>query len=151
MNKVYTVKNAVAFPLVLALALFGAACSNPVEDDDHHEEAAGLVVEDLQGNVLASVNASRAVTGGITLQAGQEREVRVTFVAADGDRITLDGDEFGLDATVANTGVATWTQVADTGGRIAGASAGSTTVVFDLTHGGHPDYRSPEIPVTVTP
>lgn len=150
MNKVYAAKNAIAFPLVLALALFGVACSNPVEDDDHHEEAAGVVVEDLQGNVLARVDASRNVTGSITLQSGQEREVRVTFLADDGDRIALDDDEFGLDATVANTGVATWTQVAETGGRLAGTSVGSTTIAFDLTHGGHPDYTSPAIPVTVT-
>lgn len=149
MNKVYAAKNAIAFPLVLALALFGAACENPVEDHDDHEDAAGVVVEDLQGNVLARVDASRNVTGGITLQSGQQREVRVTFLADDGDRIVLE-DEFGLDATVANTGVATWTQIAHTGGRLAGTSVGSTTITFDLTHGGHPDYTSPAIPVTVT-
>lgn len=133
----------------LTLSLSLAACGNPVEREDHHE-AAGLVVEDAQGAVLARVDQNRAVTGGITLKSGEAREVRVFFVEADGERIALDGREFSLRATVQNTGVATWTKLAEDRGRIGGASAGSTTIRFDMMHGGHPDYRGEPIPVTVT-
>lgn len=45
-----------------------------------------------------------------------------------------------------NTGVATWTRLAENRGRVRGTSVGSTTVVFDVMHGGHPDYTAPGIP-----
>ena len=136
--------------LALALALPAAACNNPVDREDDHHEAAGLVVEDAQGAVLARVDANRTVTGSIPVQNGQDRELRVFFLDEDGDRIPLAGDEFSLGATVQNTAVAAWTKLAEDRGRVSGRAVGSTTIRFDLMHGGHPDYSAPEIPVSVT-
>lgn len=136
--------------LAMIVALSAAACDNPVGDEDH-EEAAGLVVEDAQGNPLATVDANRNVTGSVTVAAGQNREIRVFFVDEHGDRITLDGSEFTLRGTSAAAAVATWTKLSESSGRVAGVSAGATVIVFDLMHGGHPDYSAPGIPVTVTP
>lgn len=135
---------------VLALALSAAACDNPVEREEEHHEAAGLVVEDAQGAVLARVDRNRNVTGSITLRNGQDREIRVFFVDEDGGRITLGGDEGSLQGTVQNTAVAAWTKLAEDRGRLSGRAVGSTTIRFDLMHGGHPDYTAPDVPVTVT-
>ena len=151
MNTRFTSSRALLFPFVVTLSLATGACDNPVEDEEHPgDEASSVVIEDPQGTVIASMDRNRNVTGSITVRNGQEREIRVVFRAEDGDRIEATG-ELSLRGTMANTGIASWTQIANTGGRVAGRSVGTTSITFDLLHGGHPDFSSQPIPVTVTP
>ncbi len=136
--------------VLAATAMLGACDSDGTGPEDDHDEAAGLVVLDQNDAVIASVNASRQVTGSLTVPAGQARHLEVWFVAEDGDRFQPDGDEHTLDWTVANEAIA----VIDSHGDhmdLDGVAAGSTTVVFSILHGSHSDYDSPAIPITVTP
>ncbi|MBB4637140.1 hypothetical protein [Longimicrobium terrae] len=138
--------------LVLAATAMLAACDDDgTGPDDHdHDEAAGLVILDQNNATVVSVNASRQVTGSLSVKAGQAKHLEVWFVAEDGDRFQPDGAEHTLDWTVANESIA----VIDSHGDhmdLDGVAAGSTAVVFSILHGNHSDYDSPSIPITVTP
>ena len=137
---------------VLAAAALLAACGDGTGPDHEHEEAVGMVITDQNNATLVSVNASRQVTGSLTVAAGAGRHLSVWFLAADGDRFQIadDDDEHSLDWTVANENVALIDAHA---GHLDldGVAAGSTTVVFHIMHGNHSDYDSPAIPITVTP
>lgn len=120
------------------------------DDDNGHDEAVGMVITDQNNTTLVSVNASRQVTGTLTVARGAARHLEVYFLDEDGDRFQVDGDDHTLDWTVANTGIA----MIDSHGDhldLDGVAAGSTTVVFSIMHGNHSDYDSPTIPITVTP
>lgn len=138
--------------LALSLALGVAACDDSTTEPDEHREASGLVILDESDNVLAAVNASRQVTGSLTVAAGQAKHLDFYFVDEDGDRFQLEpGDaEYSLAWTVANENVAV-IDSHDGHMDLDGVSAGATTVEFRLMHGNHPDYRAPLIPITVTP
>lgn len=136
--------------LAFALALSAAACDSTTEPDEH-QEAVGVVITDQNDATLVTINAARQVTGSLTVAAGAARALEVYFVDEDGDRFQLEaGGEHTLAWQVANQAVA---QIGMHDGHLDldGVSAGSTTVVFSLMHGGHADYETPAIPIVVTP
>jgi hypothetical protein len=137
--------------LAVLLSAGVAACDSTTEPDHDHEEAVGLVVVDhATDQTLVTVNASRQVTGSLSVQAGQGRAIEVWFVDEDGDRFQLDGDDHTLDVRVADAARA---RIESHGDHLdlEGLQAGATTVIFAIEHGGHDDYESPDIPITVTP
>lgn len=137
--------------LAVLLAATVAACDDDATGAEEHREAAGLVVVDEATNAdLVTVNAARQVTGTLTVPAGGERAVEVYFVDEDGDRFQLDDGDEELRWTVANTAIADF-EAHDGHLDMVGKVAGNTTVLFRIWHGGHSDYDSPNIPVTVTP
>ena len=145
-------KGALLGRLALAVLLSGgvAACDSSTEPEDH-EEAVGVVVLDrATKQTLVTVNASRQVTGSLSVKAGAERAIEVWFVAEDGDRFLPDEDDHKLAIRVAD---ATRARIESHGDHmdLVGLQAGATTVVFAVEHGGHDDYRSEAIPITVTP
>lgn len=134
--------------LALSLAFGAAACSDSTGVE--HADAEGLEIVDAATNqVIVRVNAQRQVTGGLSVAAGGERAIEIHFLDDDGDRMALDSDET-LTWTIANPAIAA---LGEHGGHhdLEGLQAGSTTVEFQITHGGHFDYQSPLIPITVTP
>jgi hypothetical protein len=151
MFAIKNLRSATRAALVLALAATAAGCqSSTGPDDDDHQEAVGMVITNQNNVTLASVNAQRQVTGGLTVAAGQSQHLNVYFVDEDGDRFEVDDDDYTLDWKVANEAVA----VIDAHAGhydLDGKAAGATTVVFSILHGNHSDYDSPAIPITVTP
>jgi hypothetical protein len=145
-------KGALLGRLALAVLLSGgaAACDSSTEPEDHDEAVGVVVLDRATKQTLASVNANRQVTGSLSVKAGAERAIEVWFVAEDGDRFQPDEDDHKLGIRVADTGRARIEKHGDHADLV-GVQAGSTTVVFAVEHGGHDDYRSEPIPITVTP
>jgi len=140
--------------LALAVLLSAgiAACSSSTGPNDHeHGEAVGLVVVDrATRDTLATVNASRQVTGGLEVEVGDDRALEVWFVDEDGDSFQPDGAHLTLGIRVADEAVAGIHAHGDHLD-LEGLKVGTTTVVFAVVHGSHDDYTSPAIPVTVRP
>jgi hypothetical protein len=139
--------------LVLALtALLAAGCSDSTGPEEEHLEAAGMQILNQAGTVLASVNAQRQVTGSLSVRAGQEQTLEIFFVDEEGDRFRIEESdaEHSLAWTVANQTIAE-IEAHEGHHDLIGKQAGSTTVVFRVMHGGHSDYDSPAIPITVAP
>jgi hypothetical protein len=136
---------------LLATTVLAACGDDGTGPEDDHQEAVGMVIT-RDNATLVSVNSARQVTGSLTVGAGSGDHFNVFFVDEDGDRFQLeeDDDEHSLAWTVANESVA---HVHSHGDHLdlEGVAAGSTTVVFSIMHGGHSDYDSPPIPITVTP
>ncbi len=140
----------------LALALASSACKDSTGPDDDHHEPAGLRAT-LGGTTVVSVNASRQVTGSFTVSAGTTTgPITVEFLTDDGDVIQPDAEEYlGVEVDAP----ALVTVVQNPGGsftmQLTGLVAGATTVRLQLMHGafpgGHPDYTSPNIALTVAP
>ena len=137
--------------LALAALVMGLAACEGTTDAEDHDEAEGIaIVDEATNQTLVTVNAQRQVSGLLTVRAGEERAIEVFFVSADGTRFRADGDDHTLGFTVANTAVA---RIAEHDGHLDldGVAPGSTTARFQLVHGGHNDYESPDVPITVTP
>jgi hypothetical protein len=140
--------------LIPLLAIGIAACKddNPVTPGpDDHEEAEGLVIS-RGSNDLVTVSEG-TVTGSLSVKADQRTEnLTIWFLDADGDRFQPDDTTKTLEFTVAKSDIA---EIEREAGRwtfqLKGKSAGSTTLEVRLMHAGHPDFRTPAIPVTVTP
>lgn len=142
--------------LVTAFLLLagGAACSSSTGPGDHPEPA-GLLIEAL-GEAVISIGPDRVVTGTITVAAGLSTPLlNITFFDADGTPLTLAEDEY-VRVEINSPLVVSLQQVP--GGnnvvQLTGLTAGTSSVRISLMHGtfpgGHADYVSPNIPVTVT-
>lgn len=139
-------------PALLVAAL--AACDNPVEHDDDHEEAVGVVVTDLAGVTLATYTPGAwtfASGDALHLHPGEELAVKIFFLAEDGDRFQLPhtGAEHTLRVDVANQAVVEYHAHGDHGDFEA-IAVGETTAKIQLYHGGHPDFETTGLPIEVT-
>lgn len=142
-------------PLVAAVVLLSAACDNPVQPEDHPEAGGVLIRAAGTGAVLAlSVGANVAFSEPLELTASEVLEVEILFLdASDPDDLELafhpDEDEGeSLSVVVANEAIVTYADHDDHGDFTAHA-AGETTVTIELLHGGHPDFRSGPLTITV--
>jgi hypothetical protein len=145
-----------ALSTVLTLVgLTAAACSNPVQPEDH-PEAGGIVIFSAGTNtVLAqSVGANVDFTMSLDLTVGTPLEVEVMFLdVSDPTNLSLafhpHADEGeSLRVTIANTAVVDYHDH-DDHGDFEPVAAGTTTVRFELMHGGHADFRSGLLTVVV--
>jgi hypothetical protein len=139
-----------ALALLLAVTpLALGACSNPVEEE-HEDHAVGLLFVDAQGQEVARVNieASPDVTGQFTIAAGATQTLQVFALAEDGDRIEIDGEEFGLEVDPIAGGVATASVQGANRLVLTGNQAGATAVTVALLHEGHRDLER-SVPVVV--
>ena len=141
---------------VLALvALTATACDNPVTPEEH-PEAGGVVIFAAGTNtVLAqSVGANVNFTTSLDLTVGTPLEVEVMFLdASDPTNLSLafhpHADEGeSLRVTVANPAIVEYHDH-DVHGDFEPVAAGTTTVFFDLMHGGHEDFHSGDLTVVV--
>jgi hypothetical protein len=142
--------------LLLAAAALLAACTNPVTPGDDHMTAVGARIYDHQtGDLLVETTADNAAwTGGLTLQMGNPRTVRVRFLNPEGGEFTVpDAGTFRLNFFFEPAGVARYDGQGDSG-TLVPLAVGQTGGIPYLWHGatgGHPDYRPPTLAVTVTP
>lgn len=139
--------------LTFATTLLFAGCNNPASNDDHEEHADPDAIEFLiNGDLVASYTFSSDTTEGyFDIPAGNETQlITAEFKDENGNEIhgeDLD-DEYSLNWEVANTDIAEVVQTDSDGRwefRIAGKTAGETTVQFMLMHGDdHQDFETPE-------
>jgi len=148
-----TIRRMLAPRALLAVALAGAvaACDNPVGEREDHADAVRVQVLDARsGQELASAT-STAATGSLTVRAGSSRDLFVQFLDASGRPVSASEAGFSLRGTVTSTGIARFEKTESNAGVLTGVAVGSTSVTFELMHGGHPDFSGRAIPVTVTP
>lgn len=147
----YVSKLKLLVPALLVAAL--GACDNPVEHDDDHEEATGVVVTDLAGVTLATYTpGSWTVVGGdaLHLHPGEELGVKIFFLAEDGDRFQLPhtGADHTLRVQIANESVVEYHAHGDHGDFDA-IAVGETTAKIQLYHGGHADFETTGLTIEV--
>jgi hypothetical protein len=139
--------------LVVLLAGMVAACKkNPVNPDDDHADAEGLVLR-MNGVDIVTVKEGQ-VSGSISVKVGEETDhIAVYFLDDHNDRFQPTGKDYSLgwalgDETVAGV-------YRDPGEEweihIVGKKVGQTTIEIRLLHVGHVDFRTPPIPINVTP
>jgi hypothetical protein len=121
-----------------AIVLALAACSNPVEHEDHPQ---GLVVVDAQGTEVASYTVAGGPQGQITVGVNTATTFTVHATAEDGDHIAIDGDELSLGIVNPPAG---WGFAIDSNNRlvVTAPAGGSTTLTMQLEHGGHPEFSA---------
>ena len=149
---------------------------NPIVDDDHDHEADAPLHADADGFVLEveEVEVYRQLrgdhNGGLTVGAGEEIDVHVVFLDANGAEVHLDEVEgaelytLGLsdyDSAVIDIHQAEGEAEAEAepdghahgeelGFEVVGLKAGTTEIKLQLLHGDHPDFTAALlIPVTV--
>jgi hypothetical protein len=143
------------FTVFTIVALTAAACTNPIRPEEH-PVAGGVVIFAAGTNtVLAQVvGANVDFTTTLDLTVGTPLEVEVMFLdRSDPTNLSLafhpDADEGeSLRVDVTNEAVVVYNDH-DDHGDFEPVAAGTTTVVFELRHGDHPDFRSGELTVVV--
>lgn len=127
---------------IIALAALLAACDNPV--GERHVSPQGVVVR--AGAIELVRLLGEHVTGQLSLDEGEQRQVTVRFLDRDGNELPPETG-YWLRVTV-TPAIVTW-QPATAGGfdgTLTGAESGSGTITFELMHGavgaGHTDYTS---------
>ena len=123
--------------LAAALLVTAAACDNPVEDD-HEEHPVGFVVLNAQGQELARFDGA-TVTGQLAVSRATPAIFTVAAIGEDGDQITIDGVELGLQASV-TAGGATAAVQQQNQVLVTGTQAGTGTLRITVLHGDHPEF-----------
>ncbi len=134
--------------LLLTLLLIASACKKNDQNDDH-EEVAGFKL--MRNSTIIAEQNGTLVTGSITLSlAGTNDLITVVFVDEDGHDILEFEEDASLSIDVANAAVVTvQTGPGEWQFGLNPQSTGSTTVVVNFLHGGHKDFESRPVPVTV--
>ena len=149
------------FAAVAILTLFVISCGSedPMSEHEEHFEPEGLVLIDsgnrffryFQGQIDASggrVGELEVPNGGLTAQWN------IMFLDHDGDEIDPpDEPDDKFTATIADpTVVEVYQAPADVGKfefQLRGLKVGETTIVLEVTHDDHIDFRTVPIPVRV--
>jgi len=141
--------------VVLSVLVLGA-CSNPVEQkDDHHDDIVGVEVTTMNGNPLATyAGGVWTVSGGdaLHLHVGEDDDVRIFFLADDGDLIQLpiSGADLTLRVVIEHPAIASFQADAADHGHFRGLAEGETTAIIQAYHGSHPDFETrPGLPIEV--
>lgn len=150
-----SLKNISPLRAIALIAVLGvAACNNPVEHNDEHIDGAdGVEITDIAGAVIATYaeGAWTFTTGdALHLHPDEESEVRIYFIADDGDRfqVPLSGDEYTLRIDFDHP-IAEYEGHSDHG-HFVGLAAGETSANIQLYHGSHPDFETdPRLPIEV--
>ncbi|NUQ81441.1 MAG: hypothetical protein HUU10_07490 [Bacteroidetes bacterium] len=141
---------------ILSVSVAFTGCDNPAHDDEDHAEAEGLILKESTGSKteLVRVWNGAVQSGSLNVVAGTETDhIEIFFLDENQKPFQPEGSEYTLTWTVADTSVAEveqhdhlskvsaekWEFV------LVGKKAGSTKVQFSLNHGGHADFRTPEV------
>ncbi|MGM0737851.1 MAG: hypothetical protein ACQETM_01640 [Bacteroidota bacterium] len=146
-------------PAALLILLFGSLAFLGACDDDHeheyHHAPIGVVLS-IDNSMIAvqeGNNMTYADGDAISIPSGGATEtINIQFLDDEGTHFTPDGSEESLGYTIGNTEILDVTHPVDNDQwsfRLNGIEAGSTTIQFDLMHGGHSDFTSREFQVTV--
>jgi hypothetical protein len=127
-------------PMLLLVALVANGCDNPVGSGGGHPE--GFVITNAQGAEVATYQNGTS-TGQIIANASGVSTFRIFLLARDGTRIELDGLEYRIRSVTVTIGVfASATIVGADQLRVSGKNVvDSTTLILDVEHGDHPEFR----------
>lgn len=143
-------KRTLLVPLVLMIAT--AACSDSPSsvEPGPHADPVGAVIYDRDAGVELADTHGDHWHGGLQLETGQEIEIDVVFLDADGDEVALDGDHT-LGVRLGD-GAAEDVIAFDVHGDhvdIDAEGEGETALVFEFLHDGHVEYETPPLTVEV--
>ena len=114
--------------LILTIAIL--ACSNPADSDHDHDEHLEPV--------------------GFVLKMNGTDHVKIYYIAEDGDEFQPHADEgYSLAAEFANSDMMEFESEGDWGFHLHPKAVGTTTMKLKLMHGGHSDFTSQNITITV--
>lgn len=134
--------------ILLALVAVGfAACSDA--SGPGAAVPTGLVLEDSDGTEVARYTVAGGVTGRITLDVGEQEDLHVHLVGATGERISVDGLRFTLEAGVVNSSLGDAALAETDEVVVTGKSEGSTTLRLGVRDAGAL-VMEPFIPLTVS-
>lgn len=140
--------------LTISIMMFGCDKDNPVDEDDHaeHAEAVGLVISQSGAEIARYENG--AVTGKISVAAGEETPLlSVKFIDDhDGELFTPEGEHYSMAWTIADESVAEVERHDEDGEwkfHIKGKATGNTTIEIKIMHENHADFVSLPIPIEV--
>lgn len=141
--------------LILLLSTFIISqCDNDVDNhDEDHLEPVGLIIKNAALQPLLDYTAP--ITPTDTLEVPHEGEtdlLTVVFKAEDGDEFTPDGSEYSLGFDVPTNAPYEIEQHEGDGKwsfHIKGLILGTSTLVLELKHGDHADFKTVGIPVKV--
>ncbi len=145
-------RNTATPVLVSAMALLVGACGEPLEPEVHPEAGGVVIVDEGTGEVLSqSIGAGVAFDRPIQVAVGETLEVEVFFLdeSDTSNRFLPDVDEGeSLEVTIADEDIAAFDFHGDHGD-FDGLTAGTTTAIFQLFHGGHSDFASGALTINV--
>ena len=149
------------FVAVAVLALFVISCGSddPVSDHEEHFEPEGLVIIDSGNRFFryfqGQIDASGGRVGHLTAPLGEETSHwSIRFLDDHGDEIDPPDDpDSRFTWTIADPTVLEVVQDADDVGKfdfhLRGLKVGETTIILEVTHDDHVDFRTIPIPVHV--
>lgn len=135
--------------LLIALLMVFVGCKKHHQDD--HAEVAGFKL--MRNNTVIAQQTGTVVTGSVTLSLrGTNGPITVVFQDEDGHDITNMEVESTLLVESSSPGVVT-IQAGPSAWefRTTPVATGSANLVVNIMHGGHKDFESRPIPVTVGP
>lgn len=141
------------FLLVLLSMIFVlTGCNNPADsEEDPHEEANGAVFKMNGEEIIRYENGE--TTGSIEVTEGEETpRITIYFLDEDGDEFQPDEPEFTLSWRDIDSSIAEIEQHDEDGKwsfHVRGVMEGSTGVIFELDHNGHPDFEIHDITIHV--
>ncbi|HEX6981623.1 MAG TPA: hypothetical protein VF181_02575 [Balneolaceae bacterium] len=138
--------------LTLSTALMLTGCGNPAgSDEEEHPRPVGIVLQMNGAEIVRYEN--QEVTGQIEVNTGEETAlITLYFLDENGDQFQYDEPEYSLRPHGIDESIAEIEQHAEDGKwsfHVRGITPGTTSVVFELFHGDHGDFETPEIPVIV--
>ncbi|MFP4370453.1 MAG: hypothetical protein ACOC2K_02420 [Bacteroidota bacterium] len=142
-----------AFCLVFVFALTSCDEDDPTEPQHEHFEAEGIVLYQDGAKFLEIFEAEfdENLNQSISVQAGSETDVfEIKFLDHDRDEILPEDDDKTFGYLISDESIAGLSQ-ADGGWKfkLEGISAGTTELELRIMHEGHPDFKTPKIPVVV--
>lgn len=144
--------NTSLLSVLLLTALTLAGCNNPADtDEEEHEEAVGAVFMMNDEEIIRYEN--QEATGSIEVTEGEETPpITVYFLDEDGDEFQPDEPEYSLSWRDIDNSIAEIEQQEEDDKwsfRVQGNMQGSTGVIFELDHNGHPDFEIHDITIQV--
>ena len=144
---------------VLTLFVIGCGSDDPMSEHEEHFEPEGLVLIDSGNRFFryfeGAIDASGGRAGHLEVpNGGLTAKWSIMFLDHDGDEIDPpDEPDDKFTATIADpTVVEVHQEPADVGKfefQLRGLKAGETTIVLEVTHDDHIDFRTVPIPVRV--
>jgi len=136
---------------ILPALLLAAACRDGSTAPEEHGEPAELELVDLETGALLATFHEELWDGELpTLTVGGGLEVEGVFYDGAGGEIPLE-DGFSFNATIATGSQTNVVELGSHGDHmdIEAVGAGTTMIIFQLFHGGHSDWDTLPISLTV--
>lgn len=147
------IKNTFVFT-VLIMSILLTSCSNPTDSDEHeHDIAEGFRLK-LSGTTVIEQLPDQDPTGSFNLITGEETDlITVYFLDHEGDEFQPDEEEYTLNYTFDDEGIAEFEQHDEDGAwsfHLHAEAVGSTNMAIIMMHGGHSDFTSAKFQIQVS-